>query len=94
LDKKLYVSSDVRSDEACNFLDMTAGLDMICNAITALIGPQQYDAGLAAVQLVKAGSHLQNTHPNVDRWMSVWSGFSVIVNRITWLHRWCCTNGL
>jgi len=79
LDKKLYVSSDVRSDEAGNFLDMTAGLDMICNAITALIGPQQYDAGLAAVQLVKAGSHLQNTHPNVDRWMSVWSGFSVIV---------------
>jgi len=87
LDKKLYVSSDLRSDEAGNFLDMTMGLDTICNEITALVGPQQYDAGLAAVQLVKAGMHLHGTHPNVDRWTSVWSGFSVIVNRMTFLHR-------
>jgi len=87
LDKKLYVSSHVRSEEAGYFLDITTGLDTICNAITALVGPQQYDVGLAAVQLIKAGSHLHNTHPNMDRWTSVWSGFSIIVNRITWLHR-------
>ena len=66
---------------------MTAGLDTICNAITALVGPQQYDVSLAAVQLIKAGSHLHKTHLNVDRWMSVWSGFSIIVNRMTLLHR-------
>jgi hypothetical protein len=66
---------------------MTAGLDTICNAITALIGPQQYDAGLAAIQLIKAGSHLDNTHPNLGRWTSVWSGSSIIVNRMTPFHR-------
>jgi hypothetical protein len=87
LDKKLYVSSDIRSTEAADFLEITAGLDVICNAITALISPQQYDAGLSAIQLIKSNTDLHRTHPNVDRWISVWSGFSLIVNRKTVAHR-------
>jgi hypothetical protein len=65
---------------------MTASIDTICNAVTALIGPQQYDTGLAAIQLIKSGVHLDGTHPNLDHWTSVWSGFSIIVNRTTAPH--------
>ena len=66
---------------------MTAGVDVICNAITALIAPQQYEVGLAAVQLLKDSLHLHNTHLNLYHWISVWSGFAMIVNRKTYLHR-------
>ena len=87
LHEKIYVSSDIRSDDAANFLQATASINLVVNAITALIAPQQYDAGLAAIQLLKDGMHLHNTHPNLDRWTSVWSGCAMIVNRKTWLHR-------
>jgi len=68
-------------------LQITAGLDVICNAITALIAPQQYDSGLSAIQLLKSDVHLHRTHPNLDHWISVWSGFSLIINRKTIPHR-------
>jgi hypothetical protein len=87
LHEKLYVSSDVRSDHAADFLKSTTGIDIICNAITALIAPQQYDVGLAAIQHLKDGVHLHNTHPNIEHWISVWSGFAMIVNRETYVHR-------
>ena len=87
LDKELYVSSHTRTDEAADFLKVTTSLDVMCNAITALIGPQQYDAGLEAICLLKSGSHLHDTHPNLDYWGSVWSGFAIIVNRSTFTHR-------
>jgi len=54
--------------------------------MTALIAPQQYDAGLAAIQCIKAGMHIHAAHPNQDCWTSVWSGFALIVNRMTILH--------
>jgi Oxygenase domain of the 2OGFeDO superfamily len=87
LHEKIYVSSDIRSDHAADFLKATVGIDVICNAIMALIAPQQYDAGLVAVQLLKDGAHLHSTHPNLEHWTSVWSGFSIIVNRKTYVHR-------
>ena len=86
LNKKIYVSSDVRSDDAADFLRATANVDLIANAITALIAPQQYDVGLAAIQLLKDGMHLHKTHPNLECWTSVWSGFAMIVNRKTYIH--------
>lgn len=85
--EKIYVSSAIRSDNAADFLKATASIDVICNAITALIAPQQYDAGLAAIQLLKDGLHLHDTHPNLVHWTSVWSGFAMIVNRMTYTHR-------
>jgi len=35
------------------FLEMTANFNIICNAITALVAPEQYDAGMAATQLIQ-----------------------------------------
>ena len=83
---KKYGSSDIRSDDAANFLQATDSINLIVNAITALIVPQQYNAGLATIQLPMDGIHLHNTHPNLDHWTSVWSGCTMFINRKTCLH--------
>src|SRR5882762_4470889 len=72
---------------AANFLRATASVDVISNAIMALVAPRQYDFGLAAIEQIKNGHHLDSSHPILDSWILVWSGFSVIVNRATPLHR-------
>jgi hypothetical protein len=87
LNDPLYVSSDLRSPEAANFLTATSSFDVIANAITALVAPQLYDPGLVAIQLVKDGQHLHRSHPNIHLWSSVYSGFAIIVNRLTPPHR-------
>jgi hypothetical protein len=81
------VSSDIRSNEAANFLRTTASLDVLSNAITALVSPQQYDVGLAATTCLQAGDHLNSWHPIVNQWTSAYSGASIIVNRKTPFHR-------
>lgn len=55
--------------------------------MTALVAPQQYDSGLAAIQQIKDSQELDSLHPNLDCWYSIWSGFSLIVNRMTPFHR-------
>jgi hypothetical protein len=87
LDDYLYVSASLRTDSAANFLRVTESIDVISNAITALVAPRQYDYGLAAIELIKNGRHLYDRHPILDSWISVWSGFAMIVNRVTAIHR-------
>ncbi len=87
LNDPLYVSSDIRSKEAHTFLQMTTSVDLLCNAITALTAPQLYDVGMSAIQEFREGRHHSALHPNVDYWTSVWTGFSMIINRITPFHR-------
>ncbi len=83
----LYVSTSLKTEPAASFLRATASVDVISNAIMALVAPRQYDFGLAAIERIKNGHHLDSSHPILDSWISVWSGFSVIVNRATPLHR-------
>ena len=73
--------------EAASFLHITLAVEIMCNALTALAAPQQYDIGLSAVQQIKEGQHLHRLHPNLGHWNSVWSGFSIIVNRMTPFHQ-------
>ena len=81
------MSSDIRTESAGDFLRITASLDILSDAITALVAPQQYDYGLAAMICLKAGDHLDRWHPVIDHWHSSWSGSSIIVNRKTPFHR-------
>ena len=83
----LYVSSDIRSDEAANFLRTTTSLDLLSDAVTALVAPQQYDRGKAAITCLKKGDYLHQRLPIIDHWHSVWSGSALIVNRATPFHR-------
>ena len=87
LTDKLFISTELKTPAAVDFLQLTANLKVICNAITALVGPQQYDSGLAAIQQIKAGIELNHSHPNLQEWISVWSGLALIVNRLTLFHR-------
>jgi hypothetical protein len=83
----LYVSTDLRSEAAEDFLQSTDSLIVLSNAITALVAPQQYDSGLAAIQQIKQGDELDSFHDNLNHWYSIFSGFSLIVNRKTPFHR-------
>lgn len=81
------MSSEIRTKSAGDFLRITASLDVLSDAITALVAPQQYDYGLATTMRLQAGDHLDRWHPIVNQWLSSWSGSSVIVNRKTPFHR-------
>jgi hypothetical protein len=87
LEDELYVSSDLRSHDAAQFLATTRDFNLVCNAITSIISPALYSAGLSAIHQVQHGSVLANHHPVVDHWASAWSGCSLIVNRTTPMHR-------
>jgi hypothetical protein len=69
------------------FFSSTYSLSVLCNAMTALVASQQYDSGQAAIQQIKDGKELDSLHPNLGYWHSIWSGFSLIVNRMTVFHR-------
>jgi len=73
----------MKKDSTASFLQVTSSQAIISNAITALIAPEQYDGGLAAIQRLKGEGVLANMHPNISLWISVWSGFSLIINRVT-----------
>lgn len=83
----LYVSSDIRTPEAAEFLRITEPLEMACNAITAVIAPDLYISAKEAIRLLKQGVGLHTLLDCVGSWFSVWSGMSLIVNRSTPLHR-------
>jgi hypothetical protein len=87
LSESLYVSSDIRTNEAADFLYTTTSLNLLSDAVTALVAPKQYDFGKAAIMHLKEGDHLDRHLPVVDRWNSVWSGFALIINRNTPFHR-------
>jgi hypothetical protein len=78
---------DIRTNQATNFLCATASIDLLSDAVTALVAPQLYDCGKAAIKCLKEGDHLDRCLPAVNHWHSVWSGFSLIVNRKTPFHR-------
>lgn len=81
------MSQDLRSEAAAHFLQTIAAHQVLCDAITCLVSPDLYDAGWAACQAIKATGPLKGARKNVKYWCSVWSGFSLIVNRETPFHR-------
>lgn len=59
----------------------------ICNAVTALIAPQLYDAGTQAISCLSNCDDLKKHHHLISSWPSIYSGMQVIVNRVTPPHR-------
>jgi hypothetical protein len=86
LSDSLYVSTDIRTNQAIDFLSGTASLNLLSDAVAALVSPQQYDYGKATIKCLKEDDHLHKRLPVIDHWNSTWSGFSLIVNRKTPLH--------
>jgi hypothetical protein len=62
--------------------------EIVLNALTALINPHLYDAGFNAIQTLQSPDGVKGvkTHEHVQLWSSVYSGISVIANRLTPRH--------
>jgi hypothetical protein len=63
---------------------------LLLNAITALTHDKLYLAGHAAISKIKRPEHLKikiKTHDHVKWWNSIFTGMTVITNRITPSHR-------
>lgn len=65
---------------APSFIQENYPLELLVNAVTSVINPDLYSAGLQAIQAI------QNQQP-ITLWPSIWSGVAVIVNRETPYHR-------
>lgn len=80
-------ASDLRSPEAGKYLQATEWFEVLRNAVTSIISPSLYDAGLAVIQAIKCDARMEGMQSNVLHWSSVYSGFSLIVNRKMPSHR-------
>ncbi|KZP07464.1 hypothetical protein FIBSPDRAFT_759968 [Athelia psychrophila] len=76
----LHVSQDMHKRGVPSFITETGPMELLANAVTSVINPQLYLAGLQAANAV------QTLQPTV-LWASVWSGIALIVNRETPCHR-------
>lgn len=63
-----------------SFVQESYPLELLVNAVTSIINPDLYSAGLKTMQAI------QSQHPTTN-WMSIWSGIGLIVNRETPYHR-------
>jgi len=61
--------------------------EWLCNAVTALIAPELYEAGKQAIEQVQLGQDMHRTHGNIALWPSVFTGMQIIANRTTLPHR-------
>lgn len=80
------MSADLKKVKSAGFIQTTASIELICNAITSVVAPDLYRSSLAAIQALQTGI-MVNPDDVVQMWPSVWSGISVIVNRKTPYHR-------
>ena len=74
------MSQDMQKCARIPFLSQNTSLWTLINAITSVVNPTLYSAGLHAIQAIKQDD------PDIT-WESVWSGFALIVNRETPYHR-------
>lgn len=87
LHEKLYTTPALRSEAGMRFIRDIGPLEILCNAVIALISPGLYDVGLSSMRQVRAGYEMASRHPVVDSWPSVFQAMQVIVNRSTIAHR-------
>lgn len=77
----------LQSQFAAPFLRKIQHVELLCNAVTALVTPGMYDIGKEAIIKTKLGVEMDGLHDNVQLWPSVFTALEVIVNRKTAAHR-------
>jgi hypothetical protein len=70
--------------QASHWLESSKNVENLINLTLSLINPGQFQCGL---QMLKKLRRLKNTKKVAVYWQSVFSGVSVIANRITPIHR-------
>jgi hypothetical protein len=81
----LYVSQDLRTPEAAQFLSEIANAELLVDSILSLTSPELYKIGQEAINKLKETT--QEPDLNVNLWPSSFSGIQVINNRTTPPHR-------
>jgi hypothetical protein len=87
LDSPLCTSLNLQHFSGANWVRDVQNGEHLCNAITALIAPMQFDSGLEAIKLIQQGCQIQKGWRQVEQWPSVFNGSQLIVNRTTPAHR-------
>jgi hypothetical protein len=64
-----------------------ADAELLCDSVTALVTPELYILGQAAIEKVKHGIEMAAQYKNMDLWPSVYTAMQVIVNQVTIPHR-------
>ena len=81
-----HASVNFRSPAALEWLDAISESNAIFSAILAVIHPNLYEAGWKTTKHLRDTPEIGSPHV-LSRWASVFSGVSVISNRITPPHR-------
>jgi len=77
----------LQADHGRLFISAIADAELLCDSVTALVTPELYNVGQAAIEKVKHGVELAVQYKNVELWPSVYTAMQVIVNRVTIPHR-------
>ncbi|KAH9037002.1 hypothetical protein EDB85DRAFT_1861756 [Lactarius pseudohatsudake] len=80
------VSASLKTPAALEWLDRATESNSIMSAILAVIHPELYDAGRNTLKVLRGHSEIQ-PQEILHQWTSVYSGISVICNRLTPTHR-------
>jgi hypothetical protein len=87
LNEQLHTSTSLQRAQATVFMGRIGHAEWLCNAVTALVAPNLYEAGRQAIERVQLGQDMNRTHGNVALWPSVFTGMQIIANRTTPPHR-------
>lgn len=83
----MYQSSQLSKPDVQAWLSGIGHVELILNATTSLVAPQQFRAGVEMVGLVRKSVGLKHNHLKTEIWPTVFTGLSVITNRTTPSHR-------
>ena len=87
LEDPLVVSADFRDSRGAEFVSRVQNVELLHNAILALISPDLYWKGFEVVDRLLHGNFLSKHHQVTHHWISLFSAWQVISNRITPAHR-------
>jgi hypothetical protein len=83
LNEQLRTSTSLQRAQATVFMGRIGHAEWLCNAMTALVAPNLYEAGRQAIERVQFGQDMNCTHGNVALWPSVFTGMQMIANGTT-----------
>lgn len=87
---EMQPSVNLKDPEALKWLEALETVEPQVNAVTSLIAPDLFSAGCQSVNSIKGDQRSKNGDKdfidNVEAWPSVFSGITVISNRITEHH--------
>jgi hypothetical protein len=84
----LVTSQSYQTEKVQNWLTALTTSEVLWNAITAVVAPDLFQAGVSAFsEVIKKVQQPKKKSAPVDSWPSIFSGLEIIANRVTFSHR-------